>query len=197
MKMSKKIYNSSIFIARILIDVWNETCGDEKVKEEKAKHYYDAFVRYLTPLSGRDIDYTWKRILVFLKKELYADVEQMILDLMVCEVPSLVIEAVEKNGSFNRQDNGDAIELLIKDLYEMTKYAFGFAGKLWYIVDHAVKIDENILKIEASIWSMSIGDGDECAATKTTFAPNNNTHWIKMQKRTYLYLIKEKRLIEI
>lgn len=194
--MSKKIYNSSIFIAHILIDVWNETRGDEQVKEEKIKHYYDAFVRYLTPLSGRDIDYTWKRILVFLKKELYADVEQMILDLMVCEVPSLVIEAVEKNGSFDRQDNGDAIELLIKDLYEMTKYAFGFDDEFWYIVDHAVKIDENILKIEASIWSMSIGDGDECV-TKTTFAPNNNTHWIKMQKRNYLYLIREKRLIEI
>lgn len=195
--MSKKIYNSSIFIARILIDVWNETCGDEKVKEEKAKHYYDAFIRYFNPLSGRYIDYTWKRILVFLKKELYADVEQLILDLMVCEVPSLVIEAVVKNGSFNRQDNGDAIELLLKDLYEMTKYAFGFDGEFWYIVDHVVKIDENILKMEASIWSMSIGEGDECKTNLASFPPDVKTSWVEMTERTYLYLIKEKRLIEI
>ena len=192
-----KLFNSSEKIANIIINAWRDTCGDEKVKEEKTKHYYDALTIYMCSVIQTDIDQTWIKILNSLKKDEFRQVKQLIAELMTCRLPPAVREALENNDSYDRNDDRVSLELTIKESDVMFKSALQFDGEICLVVDRAVKLDKNILKLEVSSWSVIIGEGDECKTNLASFPPDVKTSWVEMIESTYLYLIKEKRLIEI
>lgn len=192
-----KLFNSSEKIANIIINAWRDTCGDVKVKEEKAKQYYDALTKYMCSAIQTDIDQTWIKVLNSLKKDELRQVKELIAGLMTCRLPTAVGEALENNDSYDRNDDRVSLELTIKESDVMFKSALHFDGEICLIVDRAVKLDENILKLDVSSWSVIIGEGDECKTNLASFPPDVKTSWVEMLEETYLYLIKEKRLIEI
>lgn len=192
-----KLFNSSEKIANILIDSWYNTNAKKKVREEKVKNYYDALTRYSCPASDFDICHTWDEILASLKKNEFRQVKQLIKTLMRCELPSVVKRALEESYSYDRNDDRVMMELSPKESDVMLDNALQYDGEFCLVIDRAIKLNKNIIKIEATNWSVLSGDGYECDMTLAFLPPDTKFHWVAMTERSYLYLIKEKRLIEI
>lgn len=192
-----KLFNSSEKIANILIDSWCNTNAKKKVREEKVKNYYVALTRYSCPASDFDICHTWKEILASLKKNDFLQVKQLIKTLMRCELPSVVKRALEESYSYDRNDDRVMKELSPKELDVMIDNALQYDGESCLVIDRAIKLNKNIVKIEATNWSVFIGDGYECDTILAPLPPDVKTHWVALTERSYLYLIKEERLIEI
>ena len=192
-----KLFNSSEKIANILIDSWCNTNAKKKVREEKVKNYYYAFTRYSCPASDFDICHTWKEILASLKKNEFRQVKQLIKTLMRCELPSVVKRALEESYSYDRNDDRVMMELSIKESEVMLDNALQYDGEFCLVIDRAIKLNKNIIKIEATNWSVLSGDGYECDMILSSLPPDTKIHWVALTERSYLYLIKEERLIEI
>ena len=192
-----KLFNSSEKIANILIDSWCNTNAKKKVREEKVKNYYDALTRYSCPASDFDICHTWKEILASLKKNEFRQVKQLIKTLMRCELPSVVKRALEESYSYDRNDDRVMMELSPKESDVMLDNALQYDGEFCLVIDRAIKLNKNIIKIEATNWSVLSGDGYECDMILSSLPPDAKIHWVAMTERSYLYLIEEERLIEI
>lgn len=192
-----KLFNSSEKIANILIDSWCNTNAKKKVREEKVKNYYDALTRYSCPASDFDICHTWKEILASLKKNEFRQVKQLIKTLMRCELPSVVKRALEESYSYDRNDDRVMMELSPEESDVMINNALQYDGESCLVIDRAIKLNKNIVKIEATYWSVLSGDGYECDMTLAFLPPDTKFHWVALIERSYLYLIEEERLIEI
>ena len=196
-----KLFNSSEKIANILIDSWCNT-NAKKNREEKVKNYYDALTCYSCPASDFDIAHSWETILAALKKNNFNLVKRLIRSLMTCELPSAVKRALEESCSYDRNDDSVMKELSIKESEVMLDNALLYDGEFCLVVDRAIKLNENIVKIEATNWNVQIGDGYEYDGYEyhtllVPLPPDLTTNWVAMTESSYLYLIKEKRLIEI
>ena len=160
-------------------------------------NYYDSITRYSCPASDFDICHTWKEILASLKKNEFRQVKQLIKTLMRCELPSVVKRALEESYSYDRNDDRVMMELSPKESDVMIDNTLQYDGEFCLVIDRAIKLNKNIIKIEPTKWSVLIGDGNDCRTLLEPLPPDIKTNWIAMTKSSYLYLIKEKRLIEI
>lgn len=195
-----KLFNDSERIANSLIDSWCNTNAKKKVREEKVKNYYDALTRYSCPASDFDITYSWEKILDALKKNNFNQVKQLIRSLMTVELPSAVKRALEESYSYDRNDDRVMMKLSIKESEAMLDNALRYDkydGEFCLVVDRAIKLNKNIIKIEATNWAIIIGDGFDYHTLLSPLPPDIKINWIAMTEHSYLYLIKEKRLIEI
>lgn len=192
-----KLFNGSEKIANILIDSWCNTNAKKKVREEKVKNYYDALIRYSCPASDFDIAHSWEKILVALKKNEFRQVKQLIKTLMRCELPSVVKRALKESYLYDRNNDRVMMELSIKESEVMLDNTLQYDGEFCLVIDRAIKLNKNIIKIEATNWSVLVGDGNDCRTLLEPLPPDTKIHWVAMTERSYLYLIKEKRLIEI
>lgn len=192
-----KPFNNSERIANILIKSWCARRSDSSASEEKVKHKYDALIDYSCPASDFDIAHSWEKILAALKKNNFNQVKQLIRSLMTCELPSAVKRALEESYSYDRNDDRFMMELSIKESEVMLDNALQYDGEFCLVIDRAIKLNKNIIKIEATDWSVLIGDGHDYYTLLEPLPPDVKTHWTAMTERSYLYLIEEKRLIEI
>lgn len=144
-----------------------------------------------------DIDLTWNKILNSLKKDELRQVKELIAGLMTCRLPTAVGEVLENNDSYDRNDDRVMMELSPKESDVMLDNALQYDGEFCLVIDRAIKLNKNIIKIETTNWSVLSGDGYECDMTLAFLPPDTKFHWVAMTERSYLYLIKEKRLIEI